>query len=693
MKNLWSLVFAVAISAGTVACKSDSQQHVDVTVNWSAAEQTIDGFGASSAFFGGDISDDVADKLFDAKKGIGLSLLRTMIGLPDDTQSDGSEPAGANPVATAPELKTAQQAIARGAKVWATAWTPPPIWKVHNSRNGSQTGDAAVTFSSNELDPSHYPDYANYLAGFVDLMTKNNVPLLGLSPANEPDYTATWDNAQWTPTELTTFIGQNLGPTFAQRCPSVKIVTPDTASWPNVDSYLTPLLADPSAKSAVSVVATHPYQNGSAQIDLKYNKPQANGKAWWETEWSQENPKGDTPDPTMTSAIDMAKHIHDHMAIANMNSWSWWAIYVTKDNFDTASRRNPALIQPDQSMGSPYMFKRGYAFGNWSKFVRPGFQRIDATDNPQPGVLVEAYRDSTHLAIVAINTGASTATQKFTLDGIAFSTLTPWVTSADYDLAAQGAVPVDGSGSFSFALPASSVVTFVSWDATSETPGQANLPSGSQDAGADTRPVSNGLDCSNAVVPNNLVNGGVTDFTDWKGSSGKWGDTQGLYGAIYPYAGPKSSTMKAVVEASALHITGSVTSGDYGGAGLAFYACATVTSFSQIQFTLSGTSPGCDLELQMKTFDQQPIDQTPPGSCYQDASAGCYNFPVVKRVAVPSTTAATVVTPLSSFSNWSAANAAQVVGMQWQFTGMNIDPDAGRGCPIDVSVTGIKFLP
>ena len=94
-------------------------------------------------------------------------------------------------------------------------------------------------------------------------MAKNNVPIMGLSPANEPDYIASWDGAQWTPTELTTFISQNLGPTFAQRFPSVKLIAPDTASWPNVDKYLTPLLADPAAKDYLSVVATHPYQNGS----------------------------------------------------------------------------------------------------------------------------------------------------------------------------------------------------------------------------------------------------------------------------------------------------------------------------------------------------------------------------------------------------------------------------------------------
>ena len=90
MRTLRLSALAVIVPASFVACSTSD--HRDVTVSWSDVKQTIDGFGASSAFFGGNISDETADRLFDAKKGIGLSLLRTMIGVPDDTQSDGSEP-------------------------------------------------------------------------------------------------------------------------------------------------------------------------------------------------------------------------------------------------------------------------------------------------------------------------------------------------------------------------------------------------------------------------------------------------------------------------------------------------------------------------------------------------------------------------------------------------------------------------
>ena len=110
---------------------------------------------------------------------------------------------------TAPELTTAQQAAVRGAQVWAAAWTPPPIWKTTNNKNGSQQTGDATDFASNKLQPAHSQDFASYLGQYVDLLAAANPPvrLTALSPANEPDYVATWDGVQWTPQELTTFIG------------------------------------------------------------------------------------------------------------------------------------------------------------------------------------------------------------------------------------------------------------------------------------------------------------------------------------------------------------------------------------------------------------------------------------------------------------------------------------------------------
>jgi hypothetical protein len=89
------------------------------------------------------------------------------------------------------------------------------------------------------------------------------------------------------------------------------------------------------------------------------------------------------------------------------------------------------------------------------------------------------------------------------------------------------------------------------------------------------------------------------------------------------------------------------------------------------------------MEVQFKTWDQQPLQANPPAGCDQNTTS-CYNFPAARKAAVPSATPTTVNVPLASASSWSATNAAQLVGLQWQWT--------GSGCPIDVDITGIRFV-
>ena len=108
--------------------------------------------------------------------------------------------------------------------------------------------------------------------------------------------------------------------------------------------------------------------------------------------------------------------------------------------------------------------RRGSVLGNWSRFVRPGFVRVQATVLPQLGVNVSAFADPAtgRVVVVAINTTAAELVQTFALTGGAVSTTaTPWITSDDYALVAQEPIAVT-DGTFSYALPAKSVTSFVS---------------------------------------------------------------------------------------------------------------------------------------------------------------------------------------------------------------------------------------
>jgi glucuronoarabinoxylan endo-1,4-beta-xylanase len=120
---------------------------------------------------------------------------------------------------------------------------------------------------------------------------------------------------------------------------------------------------------------------------------------------------------------------------------------------------NEGLIGPEGAT----IPKRAYMVGNYSKFVRPGFYRIDATPAPQAGIEISAFKNASDgtLVIVAINANTESVTQSFTLNGLTLESVTPWITSASLNLAEQSEFEMNGS-SFTFKLPGSSVTTFVS---------------------------------------------------------------------------------------------------------------------------------------------------------------------------------------------------------------------------------------
>ena len=155
----------------------------------------------------------------------------------------------------------------------------------------------------------------------------------------------------------------------------------------------------------------------------------------------------------MTECADLGRErIHSYLATANANAWVWWAfsgqVWLGDGGGDgtlTDFNGNPA--------------KRAYVTGQWSKFVRPGWNRIDVTDTS--GMSITAFKNAAtgQFAIVVVNSGSDTS-DTFTLNGFNATSVTPWITSTTQSLEQQSDVAVSG-GAFSYTVPAGSVMTFV----------------------------------------------------------------------------------------------------------------------------------------------------------------------------------------------------------------------------------------
>jgi len=173
----------------------------------------------------------------------------------------------------------------------------------------------------------------------------------------------------------------------------------------------------------------------------------SSAKPIWETEVST----FDAYSTDITNGLRVAKLAHDALVIGNAQAWHyWWLVGQNPDNEGLMGQN-----------GNAEPTKRLWTVGNFSKFVRPGYERVGTMAAPS-GVLLSAYRDTAGkgFAIVAINNNTAATPVTFTFNGLQTTSVVPWVTSATLDLAAQSPIATTTTG-FNAALAASSVTTFV----------------------------------------------------------------------------------------------------------------------------------------------------------------------------------------------------------------------------------------
>src|ERR1039457_7043236 len=177
-------------------------------------------------------------------------------------------------------------------------------------------------------------------------------------------------------------------------------------------------------------------------------------KPAWETEWyGTDNPwDASWDDGTADSGFTWAQRIYQGLTGANLSAYLfWWG----------TSTGNESLI--DLQGNSVSASSRLWAFGNYSRFVRPGAVRIGASSS-SGAVDLSAFKNTDGtVAIVALNTAGSADPITYSLSGTGTpnnARVTPYLTNSSASIAAQGATAVS-NGSFTATIPARSLVTYL----------------------------------------------------------------------------------------------------------------------------------------------------------------------------------------------------------------------------------------
>ena len=415
---------------------------VNCTIDTSKQYQTIRGFGGiNHPEWAGDLTESQRKTAFgNGDDELGLTILRLFVN-PDSSQWSRAVP-------------TAKYASDLGVTIFASPWEPP-------SNLAEKYPDSKI--GKLHLPKSNYEAYANHLNDFGTYMKDNNVNLYAISVQNEPDYSSEWTH--WTTDELTDFIAN-----YGDKITSTRLMSPESfqyspegASW--IDhgtgdggkTIYKKIMNNAKAMANCDLFGTHFY--GTQRSWMDFPELENSGKEIWMTEVYVPNSDQDSAN-RFPEALDVSENIHNAMVVGNMSAYTWWYI-----------RRHYGLMTEDGKIS-----KRGYCMAQYSKYVRPGAVRVEATEQPTDDVYVSAYKNKDgSIAIVAINKSDESYAQSFSV-GQNIKNVDRYRTSANENIAETKNLE-SKDGGFYAQLPANSVSTFVvTVDGSSVAPTETTEP-------------------------------------------------------------------------------------------------------------------------------------------------------------------------------------------------------------------------
>lgn len=475
--------------------------NAQVTVNPSVRFQTISDFGASDCwtadfvgrFFSDTQKENAARWLFSQETdsdgnplGIGLSCWRVNIGAGSSTQGAASNIADetrrsdcfVNADGTYDWSRQQgqqwfmQQAKQYGVDHFLLFSNSPPIYYTKNGM-----ANAGGQNISCNLKDDCYDDFAEFLATTTEHFATQGYNITYVDPVNEPRFD--WkDGQEGTPWENTNiaWLARELDKSIAKRHLTAKILIPEASSWDllysgsgraskQIEAFFNPSNTSTyvgDLPSMGKVVAGHSYWTFANNADLQNIRQNVADEAAkyglevMQTEWSMLDaapsvaagfPATYEAATHMDIALYMGKLIHCDLTFAGASAWSYWTamaqeMYGQKNRFYLI-RINAQGDTGDESYGD---IKQGgtltadknlWVLGQYSRFIRPGYKRVEMEGASElNGLLGSAFLSPDGQQLVCVFVNMSRSMRRIdlsTTDGLVGS-VRKYVTDSNNDL-------------------------------------------------------------------------------------------------------------------------------------------------------------------------------------------------------------------------------------------------------------------
>lgn len=511
-----TLVCLLCITGKLTFANEQQRNAPVVTVDFSTYEQTMKGFGASDAWSVDEVGRFYPDKarrqaakwLFSkdissqgTAEGIGLSMWRFNIGAGSSEQGDDAQIS--NPLRRVEGFlqndgsynwnkQLGQQWFLHQAKDFgveslvAFSNSPP----VQYTQNGIAHGSPSI-FDAN-LWADKYNEYAVFLATVLKHFEDEGIVFDYVSPLNEPQYQwadSKQEGSPWKNHQIAK-LARALDAELSKEQLNTDIMLSEAAEYrylsglahkrnkdfhsDQIEAFFNPdsvnYIGD--LKHVPKMVAGHSYwtvYNDKQIVQQRKalaDKASQYGLTFYQSEYCLLGLENITDHKPALNELDiglfMAKIIHYDLTISNAASWSFWTS-LSRTNQRAVSRY--LLIEKqhqrnqDFSEASVRASKSLWILGNYSRFVRPGYVRLNTANTlPSSDVLVSSYLSPNKQKLVSVMVNLSNKPVEITIDTAGqFEHKQVFVSDESRDL--KG-VNVEPTGNVT--LPARSVVTLLS---------------------------------------------------------------------------------------------------------------------------------------------------------------------------------------------------------------------------------------
>ncbi|WP_017446728.1 glycoside hydrolase family 30 protein [Gayadomonas joobiniege] len=156
----------------------------------------------------------------------------------------------------------------------------------------------------------------------------------------------------------------------------------------------------------------------------------------------------------MQNALHIARIMHRDLTRLNVSAWHWWLAVTAYDYKDGLLKVN-AELDADSLITS----KTFWALGQYSRFIRPGYYRIETTGaDDLNGLMASAYQSPTGHKQVVVIINAAPESKQLKLMGITqpqHKNVSVYLTNQTFNLAKQ----TDSINFNQFMVPANSITT------------------------------------------------------------------------------------------------------------------------------------------------------------------------------------------------------------------------------------------